>query len=47
MIDEVEPNNIYAGLQNGHTYHSGDDEESWTNLEVSVPAISDMKSAHA
>ncbi len=26
-------------------YHSGDDGESWTNLEVRVPPISDMKCA--
>jgi hypothetical protein len=39
IIDETDPNEIYAALTSGDLYHSPDSGDSWTKLGVRLPEI--------
>ena len=42
-LDPSDPSHIYVGLRNGEIYASEDSGESWQNLNVELPNISDIK----
>jgi photosystem II stability/assembly factor-like uncharacterized protein len=47
VIDQAEPNRLYAALRGGAVYASQDDGESWKRLDVKIPPLADMKTAQA
>ena len=47
VVDEADPDRIYAGMRSGELYASEDGGDHWTRLGVKLPAISDMKCVHA
>jgi hypothetical protein len=46
-FDPANPDNMYAAQQNGDLFGSENAGESWFKLDVKLPALSDMKTAHA
>ena len=46
VMDPADPERLYAGLQNGHLYTSGDGGDSWGKLDVEVSSVLDLKCAH-
>jgi photosystem II stability/assembly factor-like uncharacterized protein len=47
VIDEANPDHLYAALRSGHIYASQDGGDSWTRLDVKLPEVSDMKIVRA
>jgi len=45
-FDESNPDHIYLGLKNGEIYMSEDGGDSWAQLGVKLPSISDMRCVH-
>lgn len=43
VLDPDDPSHVYAGLRNGKIYSSNDSGESWENLNIDLPNISDIK----
>jgi photosystem II stability/assembly factor-like uncharacterized protein len=47
VIDDVEPDHIYAAFRGGELYASKDSGNSWRRVDVKVPLVSDMRGVHA
>jgi photosystem II stability/assembly factor-like uncharacterized protein len=43
VLDPDDPRHVYAGLRNGEIYASDDGGDSWKNLKVELPNISDIR----
>ena len=46
-FDPVNPDRMYAAQQSGDLFASDDSGDSWFNLDLAAPQLSDMKAAHA
>lgn len=46
VIDETDPNRIYAALRSGEVYRSEDSGDSWAKIDVKVGSASDLKCVH-
>lgn len=47
VVDEVEPKRMYAAQRSGELYASDSGGEEWTQVDVRLPSISNMKGARA
>jgi len=45
-IDPEEPNNVFVATRAGELFSSSDAGDTWSNLGVNVPSVSDMKAVH-
>jgi photosystem II stability/assembly factor-like uncharacterized protein len=43
VIDQANPERLYAGFRSGELFGSEDSGDSWTKVDVKVPAVADMK----
>lgn len=47
VVDEEDPNRVYAACRNGEFYTSADGGDSWSGMDVKIPGVSDVKLVHA